>query len=132
VPNNARHRYREISEFIPKPAPPPCQLCQFFPVVVQSDYMVRRLNRRIAKEQPGPQRQKLERLRDTLSGSGSITTYLPGERKDFTFSILMVMVPGVTAGNWDLVRDYIFYGPPTTPAASGLLLLFHCGSLLLP
>jgi hypothetical protein len=115
VANNARHRDREISEFIPDRALPPCELCQFFPVAVRTAAIVRRLDRKIAKREPGPRRQKLERLRQDLSRSDAITLYLHGEKELFTLSMLKAAIPGVTATNWTMVRDYIFYGSPTTP-----------------
>jgi hypothetical protein len=46
---------------------PACELCHFFPVVVKTDALVRRLDRKIAKREPGPQRQKLERSRRDLA-----------------------------------------------------------------
>jgi hypothetical protein len=116
VANNVRHRDQQISEFIPDPALPPCELCQFFPVALKSEDLVRRLDRRIAKRKPGPRRKKLERLRHDLSRSRTTTLYLHGKKELFTFSMLKAAIPGVTATNWTLVRDYIFYGRQTAPA----------------
>jgi hypothetical protein len=115
VPNNVRHRDQQISEFIPDPALPPCELCQFFPVALKSEDLVRRLDRRIAKRKPGHRRQKLERLRDNLSRSRTTTLYLHGKKELLTFSMLKAAIPGVTAANWTLLRDYIFYGRQTAP-----------------
>jgi hypothetical protein len=115
VAKNVRHRDQQISEFIPDPALPPCELCQFFPVALKSEDLVRRLDCRIAKRKPGPRRQKLERLRHDLSRSRTTTLYLHGEKELFTLSTLKAAIPGVTATNWTLVRDYIFYGLRTTP-----------------
>jgi len=123
--NNARHRDRGVSEFIPKIALPPCGRCHFFPVIVESDRWVRRLNRRIAKQEGDPRRQKLERLRQALSGSGSITTYVHAKKEDFSLPMLIALVPGVTAANWTSVRDYIFYGSPTPPTPGLASLSYH-------
>jgi hypothetical protein len=62
-----------------------------------------------------PRRQKLERLRHDLSRSSMTTLYLHGKKEFFTFSMLKAAIPGVTATNWTLVRDYIFYGRQTAP-----------------
>lgn len=113
--NRGRERDEDISQFIPRQALPPCELCDFFPVHIRTDPLVRQLDRKIAKLEPGIRRQKLERRRQQLSRSDAITLYLHGNKEFFTFPMLKAAIPGVTVANWALVRDYIFYGPRATP-----------------
>lgn len=106
--NRGRERDEDISQFIPHEALLPCVLCDFFPVLARTDRLVRQLDRKIAKLEPGIHRQKLERRREYLRGSHAITLYLHGDKEFFTFPMLKAAIPGVTAANWALVRDYIF------------------------
>jgi hypothetical protein len=105
-------RDKELLQFIPQEDLPPCELCHYFPVRLDADTLIRRTNRRIAKCKPGPRREKLERLRQALNPSESITLYLHGPKELFTFPMLKAAIPMLTLSNWTAVRDYIFYGPP--------------------
>lgn len=113
--NNQGQRDREILQFIPQPTPPACELCHFFPVRISATALTRRLDRQLAKLEPGPRRERLERKRQHLSRSGAITLYLHGRKELFTFPMLKAAIPNVTPANWTLVRDCIFYGPPAPP-----------------
>jgi hypothetical protein len=56
----------------------------------------------------------MERLRQALMRSGSITTYVHAKKEDFSLSTLKSVVPDLNVSNWTLLRDYIFYGPVAT------------------
>lgn len=109
--DNRQDRDREISQFIPQPALPPCGLCHFFPIRLDADALIRRTDRQISKCKVGPRREKLERLRRGLKHSDAVTLYLHGEKALFTFPMLKAAIPTLKVSNWTSVRDYIFYGP---------------------
>jgi hypothetical protein len=102
-------------QFIPQPPQPACELCHFYPVRINSEALIRRFDRQIAKLEPGPLREKLQRLRRETSRCDAITLYLHGRKDLFTFPMLKAAIPSVTPTNWTLVRDYILYGPLTPP-----------------
>jgi len=119
-----RRPEEEILHFIPQPAPPACELCQCFPVTLKTKALTRSLDREIAELEPSPRREELERRRQHLRCADTITLYLHGRKELITFPMLKASIPGVTPTNWNLVRDYIFYGPPTNPTP-GLGYWFH-------
>jgi hypothetical protein len=113
---------QEISDFVPE-SPQPCEVCGFFPILLDSRQFVQRLNRQIKREQAPSRRAKLRRLRHAVQPAGKFPLHLHGEKSLLNLSILRATVPGVTSANWIPLRDYIFYGPrPTLSPGPGLLL----------
>src|ERR1700722_16005851 len=97
--NRIRRPEEEVLHFIPRPAPPACELCHFFPVSVNTEALTRSLDRQIAKLEPSPRREELERKRQHLGRSDAITLYLHGRKELFTLPMLKAAIPGVTPSN---------------------------------